>query len=172
MAKVAAGLRTVYDAPALEAAGLRLHEFEAEYTPLYPAAVASIREAWAGISPFFDLPCEIRRMIYSTNMIESFNARVRSAVTRHGHFPNKLTARNSNIKAKPEVLPVREPFEHETAHTVTDPLIRPHHGSDRPARRSARPSRAQCPANWLMVPVLGAGRPGVGSWRRWRGAPG
>jgi putative transposase len=93
MAKVAAGLRTVYDAATLEAAEMRLEEFAAEFTALYPAAVTSVREAWAGMIPFFDLPREVRKMIYTTNMIESFNARVRSAATRHGHFPNETAAR-------------------------------------------------------------------------------
>jgi len=69
MAKVAAGLRTVYDAPTLEAAEMRLAEFATEFTPLYPAAVASVHEAWAGMIPFFDLPREVRKMIYTTNMI-------------------------------------------------------------------------------------------------------
>ncbi len=93
MGKVAASLRTVYDAPTLEAAELRLRDFENEYAGRYPAAVASIRDAWAGLIPFFDLHRDIRKMIYSTNMIESFNSRVRSAVSRHGHFPNELAAR-------------------------------------------------------------------------------
>jgi transposase-like protein len=93
MAKVASGLRTVYDAATLEAAEMRLEEFAADFESLYPAAVASVREAWSGIIPFFQLPREVRKMIYTTNMIESFNARIRSAVARHGHFPNELAAR-------------------------------------------------------------------------------
>jgi putative transposase len=93
MGEVAAGLRTVYDAPTVEAAEIRFKEFAAQFEPLYPAAVASVREAWSGIIPFLDLPREIRKMSYSTNMIESFNSRVRSAVERHGHFPNELAAR-------------------------------------------------------------------------------
>jgi putative transposase len=93
MGEVAAGLRNVYDAPTVEAAEIRFKEFAAQYEPLYPAAVASVRDAWAGIIPFLDLPREVRKAIYSTNMIESFNSRVRSAVERHGHLPNELAAR-------------------------------------------------------------------------------
>ena len=71
MGEVAAGLRTVYDAPTVEAAEIRFKEFAAQYEPLYPAAVSSVRDAWVGVIPFLDLPREVRKAIYSTNMSPS-----------------------------------------------------------------------------------------------------
>ena len=97
MGEVAAGLRTVYDAPTVEAAEIRFKEFAAQHEPLYPAAVSSVREAWAGIIPFLDLPREVRKAIYSTNMIESFNSRgpLRSGAPRA--FPERARRQESGL---------------------------------------------------------------------------
>ncbi|SRR6266568_175517 len=91
--EVAAALKPITDAPTIDAAAARLEEFEAVYGDRFPGAVRVWRDAWDEFVPFLTLPREIRHMIYSTNMIESLNARVRTSVNRHGHFPSDVAAK-------------------------------------------------------------------------------
>jgi putative transposase len=90
---VSAALKPVYAAPTLEAAQARFGEFRDTWGAAYPAVIKLWTEAWEEFLPFLALPHEIRRMIYSTNMIESLNGRIRSVVRRHGHFPTEQAAR-------------------------------------------------------------------------------
>ncbi|WP_226925528.1 IS256 family transposase [Georgenia thermotolerans] len=84
-----AALRKVYTAPDADAAETALLEL-AEH-PLgkkYPAAVAVWQRAWERFIPFLAFPPQIRKVIYTTNTIESLNYQLRKIIKNHGHFPS------------------------------------------------------------------------------------
>ncbi|MBA0126734.1 IS256 family transposase [Haloechinothrix sp. YIM 98757] len=85
-------LRTVYTAPTLEAAEARFAEFEQAWGGTYPAIIRLWRSSWEQFTPFLTFPPEIRKIIYTTNAVESLNARFRQAARRRGHFPNEQAA--------------------------------------------------------------------------------
>jgi transposase-like protein len=86
---LAAALRPIYTAPSADAAMTALDDFErGPWGQRFPTVVASWRRAWAHVIPFFAFPPEIRRVIYTTNALESLNARVRKIIKTRGHFPN------------------------------------------------------------------------------------
>jgi transposase-like protein len=85
-------LRPVYTAPTEQAAAARFDEFADAWGDRYPAIVRLWRSAWAEFIPFLDYDVEIRRIICSTNAIESLNARYRRAVRARGHFPTEQAA--------------------------------------------------------------------------------
>jgi len=86
--KLAAALRPIYAAASAEAAEAALDAFEdGEWGRKFPTVVAAWRRAWAQVIPFFTFPPEIRRVIYTTNAIESVNARLRKIIKTRGHFP-------------------------------------------------------------------------------------
>jgi transposase-like protein len=86
---LATALRAIYTAPGADAALLALDEFErGPWGTRFPTVVASWRRAWAHVIPFFAFPPEIRRVIYTTNALESLNARIRKIIKTRGHFPN------------------------------------------------------------------------------------
>jgi putative transposase len=85
-------LRTVYTAPTVDAAEAAFGEFEADWGGRYPAIIRLWRNAWQTFTPFLAFPPEIRRIVYTTNAIESLNARFRQATRRRGHFPNDQAA--------------------------------------------------------------------------------
>lgn len=86
---VAADLKKVYSANTVELAAEYLDEFELTWGDKYPAIVKSWRGNWNRIIPFFDYPKEIRKVIYTTNIIESLNRTLRKAVKNRGHFPTE-----------------------------------------------------------------------------------
>lgn len=85
---IAADLRTIYTAATIEEAEMRLVEFAAKWSAGYPAIVQSWQRNWARIVPFFDYPAEIRKVIYTTNAIESVNMSLRKVTKNRGSFPN------------------------------------------------------------------------------------
>ena len=85
---VAADLRGVYAAATAAEAHIRLQEFEGKWGADYPTIVKSWRSNWARITPFFDYPPEIRRIIYTTNAIESVNMSLRKITKNRGSFPS------------------------------------------------------------------------------------
>ena len=85
---VAAALRVIYTAATIEEAERRLTEFDAKWGADYPSIVQSWRRNWARIIPFFDYPAEIRKVIYTTNAIESVNMSLRKVTKSRGSFPN------------------------------------------------------------------------------------
>ena len=86
---LATALRAIYTAPGADAAMTALDEFErGPWGRRFPTVVASWRRAWAHVIPFYAFPPEIRRVIYTTNALESLNARVRKIIKTRGHFPN------------------------------------------------------------------------------------
>jgi putative transposase len=86
--KVAAGMRVIYTAPTLEAAELAFADFEADFGEQYPGAVDVWRRAWNEFIPFLDYPPELRRIVYTTNAIESINFQLRKITKTRGHFPS------------------------------------------------------------------------------------
>ena len=86
---LAAALRPIYTAPSADAAMTALDDFErGPWGRQFPTVVASWRRAWAHVIPFLAFPPEIRRVIYTTNALESLNARIRKIIKTRGHFPN------------------------------------------------------------------------------------
>ena len=86
---LAAALRPIYSAASAEAAAVALDAFEAGvWGQRFPTVVAAWRRAWDRIIPFFAFPPAIRKVIYTTNAIESVNARLRKIIKTRGHFPS------------------------------------------------------------------------------------
>jgi putative transposase len=86
---LATALRPIYGAASAEAALAALDAFEAGvWGQKFPTVVAAWRRAWDRIIPFFAFPPAIRRVIYTTNAIESVNARLRKIIKTRGHFPS------------------------------------------------------------------------------------
>ena len=89
---ITAGLKKIYTATTIEAATARFAEFSEEWKPIYPAMIQSWENNWAEFVPFLEFPVELRQIVYTTNAIESLNARFRRAVRHRGHFPNEQAA--------------------------------------------------------------------------------
>ena len=86
--EVAADLRLVYSAATVDEAEHALADFEDKWNNAYPPIALSWRNNWQRIIPFFDYPPEIRRIIYTTNAIESVNMSLRKVSKSRGSFPN------------------------------------------------------------------------------------
>ena len=85
---LAAAIKPIYTAPNAEAAQSELDAFEeGPWGKKFPTVVAAWRRAWDKVIPFFAFPAHIRRVIYTTNAIESVNARLRKIIKTRGHFP-------------------------------------------------------------------------------------
>jgi transposase-like protein len=89
---IAKALRPIYTAPTEAAATERFLEFAQAWGEKYPAIVKLWENAWAEFVPFLAFDPEIRRVICSTNAIESVNSRIRRAVRARGHFPTEQAA--------------------------------------------------------------------------------
>ncbi|MFG2020801.1 IS256 family transposase [Actinomadura geliboluensis] len=90
--KIAKALKPVYTAATEAAAMERWLEFAETWGGKYPAIVRLWENAWAEFVPFLQFDPEIRKVVCSTNAIESVNARIRRAVKARGHFPNEQAA--------------------------------------------------------------------------------
>ena len=83
----------IYGAESTSAAAARLEEFDAgPWGEKYPAITQSWRRNWEQVIPFFAFPAAVRRIIYTTNAIESLHSEVRKAVRGRGHFPSDEAA--------------------------------------------------------------------------------
>jgi transposase-like protein len=91
-AKITPDLRAIYTAPSLDAATERFADFEDKWGERFPAVIKLWRDAWGEFIPFLAFPTEVRSMIYTTNTIESLNARFRRSTRVRGHFPNEQSA--------------------------------------------------------------------------------
>lgn len=89
---LAKDLKPIYTAPSEAAALERLAELAGRWEAKYPAIIKLWENAWAEFVPFLAFDAEIRTVIYTTNAIESINARIRKAVKARGHFPNEQAA--------------------------------------------------------------------------------
>jgi putative transposase len=89
---VAQDLKSVYRASNLEQAERQLADFAEKWDPRYPSISALWRRNWLGIIPFFQFPPEIRKIVYTTNAIESLNMSLRKAIKTRGAFPSEEAA--------------------------------------------------------------------------------
>lgn len=90
---LAAALRTIYTAPNADLAATALDAFAAgPWGQRYPAIVASWRRAWPHVIPFFAFPPEVRKVLYTTNALESVHARLRKILKPRGQFPTDEAA--------------------------------------------------------------------------------
>jgi putative transposase len=104
-------LRAIYRAETAEVAELRLADFEAEWGKKYPAIAPAWRRVWNEVVPFFAYPPQIRKMIYTTNAIESLHRGLRKIIKTRGAFPSDeaatkllyLALRNLGVHWKPAI---------------------------------------------------------------------
>ncbi|WP_116523155.1 MULTISPECIES: IS256 family transposase [Achromobacter] len=90
---VAAALRPIYAAASAQAAEQALQAFaDGPWGTRYPTIVAAWQRAWENVTPFFVFPPDIRRVIYTTNAIESLNMQLRKIIKTRGHFPTDEAA--------------------------------------------------------------------------------
>lgn len=111
--EIAADLRTIYAAATVEEAELNLSRFEEKRGAAYAPIVQSWRRNWPRIIPFFDYPPEIRKVIYTTNAIESVNMNLRKITKNRGSFPSdeallKLFYLALNNISKKWTMPIRD----------------------------------------------------------------
>ena len=90
---IAAALKPIYRADHAAAAAVELDAFDqGPWGRKYPAIAQSWRRNWEAVIPFFAFPADVRKIIYTTNAIESLNATVRKAIRNKGHFPSDQAA--------------------------------------------------------------------------------
>ena len=86
---LAQAIKPIYTAPSAEAAEAELDAFErGPWGQKFPTVVAAWRRAWDKVIPFFAFPPAVRKVVYTTNAIESINARLRKIIKTRGHFPS------------------------------------------------------------------------------------
>ena len=111
--KVCSDLKTVYAAPNEAAAKVALAAFKTTWDSKYPTIAVMWERHWENIIPFLAYPPYIRKVIYTTNMIEAVNRQIRKVIKTKGSFPsddaaNKLiylALKNANLSV---ILPSRE----------------------------------------------------------------
>ena len=89
---VAADLRSIYTAATAEAAERELDKFTEKWDASHPMISQVWRRNWERITPFFAFPAEIRKVIYTTNAVESLNMSLRKIIKTRGSFPNEEAA--------------------------------------------------------------------------------
>jgi putative transposase len=90
--EAAADLRTIYTAPTADAAWRSLEQLAQKWDPTHPTISQVWRRNWERIIPFFAFPHEIRKVIYTTNAVESLNMSLRKIIKTRGSFPNEEAA--------------------------------------------------------------------------------
>jgi len=90
---VAKDLRAIYQAPTLEAAEQALEAFEERWDERFPMISRKWRTNWTNLTPFFDYPPELRRVMYTTNAVEALNAQLRKVTKKRGAFPTPDSVR-------------------------------------------------------------------------------
>jgi putative transposase len=91
--RVAADLRNVYRAATAESAEFELQTFAAQWNAKYPAIAKLWRQQWERVIPFFAFPADIRKVVYTTNAVESLHMTLRKVIKTRGSFPNEEAAR-------------------------------------------------------------------------------
>lgn len=110
---VAADLKTIYGAATLKQAEQALEQFAQTWDSQHPSISKSWRDNWTRLSVFFDYPPQIRKVIYTTNAIESLNASLRQVTKTRRSFPNddavlKLLYLALHQIAKKWTMPLRD----------------------------------------------------------------
>ncbi len=90
--QVAADLRGIYQAATASEAKVQLDAFAEKWDAVYPVVSQTWRRHWDRITPFFAYPAEIRKVIYTTNAVESLNMSLRKIIKMRGSFPNEEAA--------------------------------------------------------------------------------
>ena len=90
--QITKAMRAIYTAPTVEAAESQFEAFRDGWAATYPAMIRAWENSWEEFTPFLEFPPELRRVVYTTNAVESLNARFRRAVRHRGHFPNEQAA--------------------------------------------------------------------------------
>jgi len=106
--ELAAALKPLYTADNEEQAKAELDELEAKYGTKYPTVIRTFRNRWVQFVPFLAYPQGLRRMLYTTNAVESLNSQLRKALGKRGPFPNDdavfklffLAIRNAKLRWK------------------------------------------------------------------------
>lgn len=111
--EVAADLKQIYTASNENMANLALEEFAKKWDSKYPVISDIWRRNWSGIVPFFAFPKEIRKVIYTTNTIESVNRQIRKIIKNKGVFPDdksitKIVYLALKNAAKKWTMPIKE----------------------------------------------------------------
>lgn len=111
--EVSADLKTIYQAPTAEQAEMELMAFEEKWDETHPSISQSWRRNWGNITPFFAYSPEIRKVIYTTNAIESLNMSLRKVTKNRASFPTdeamlKLLYLALNNIAKKWTMPIRD----------------------------------------------------------------
>ena len=126
---LAKALKAIYGAASAEAAAAELDRFEAgPYGERYAAVVASWRRRWEEVIPFFAFSPEVRKILYTTNAIESLHSQVRKAIRNKGHFPSDEAATKliylalRNITAKWKNPPKESCCQGAVRHPVQRPI--------------------------------------------------
>jgi putative transposase len=117
--QVAADLKTIYRASTEQQAEQELNEFVARWGHKYPSIGRLWREHWDRVIPFFAFPADVRRVIYTTNAVESLNMSLRKVIKTRGSFPSEEAALKllylglRNVSAKWETIQYwREALNH------------------------------------------------------------
>ena len=111
--EVATDLKLIYQSSTAEQAEMELTAFETKWDKTHPTISQSWRRNWAQVIPFFAYPADIRKVIYTTNAIESLNMSLRKVTKNRGSFPNdeamlKLLYLALRNIAKKWTLPIRD----------------------------------------------------------------
>ena len=111
--EVAADLKCIYSAATIDEAEIMLTQFEVKWDQNYQSIGLSWRRNWARITPFFDYPAEIRKVIYTTSAIESINMSLRKVTKTRSSFPtdeavSKLFYLALNNIGKKWTMPLRD----------------------------------------------------------------
>ena len=96
-------LKNIYNAPTKESAKMELDNFEQKWGAKYPYAIRSWRNNWEELTVFFDFPVEIRKIIYTTNLIENLNGKIRKYTKNKLSFPNDDALKKSVYLAINEI---------------------------------------------------------------------
>jgi transposase-like protein len=145
--ELARDLKPIYTAVNADLAAVRFDEFADKWGARYPAIVNLWRQAWEEFIVFLDYDVEIRRVICSTNAIESLNARYRRAVRARGHFPTDQAALKCIYLVTRSLDPHRaRPGPLDDALEASTQRLRDH------LRRAPRPEHHQLNRSWPVTP--------------------
>jgi putative transposase len=150
--KVCADLREIYTAPTLSAAEDRFVAFCDTWKEKCPAMVAVRERSWNEFVPFLDFHVELRKLVYTTNSIESLNARFRKAARHRSHFPTEQAALKVLYLVAIERRPNRAK-PHRPRRRLEEHSQRPHHPLRRPRRPLAFPMSRPAYTDDLPVPL-------------------
>ncbi|MEU8975814.1 transposase [Streptomyces monashensis] len=116
--KLVTALRGICTAPTEQVADQALDAFAAsELGERYPAVTRTWRAAWPEFTPYLAFPPAIRTVVYSTNMVESINARLRKATRNRGHFPSEQAAlKVLYLAVREQITPKARDVNHVAAH--------------------------------------------------------